>query len=102
MANQILGSFKIKQWVSNMIYSYGDLVWYCGPNDDSLYLLRSIEDQNQKVPDITIVDGHVDNDALNQSGWNNQNRYLTLIELGLENLVKREINNRIQTHVRSE
>ena len=95
MANSILGSFNIKQWIGGNRYAYGDLVWYSGPNNDSLYLLRSIEDQNEKVPDIKLVNGRLDNDALNQSGWNDQNRYMTLIELGLESLVKRDINSRL-------
>lgn len=43
VAQKILGSFKIKQWVPGTIYTYGDLIWYGGPNNDSLYLLRCSE-----------------------------------------------------------
>ena len=65
VAQQVLGSFKIKQWVSGTVYAYGDLVWYDGPNGDSLYLLRCSEQANDKTPAIVMVDGKVDNDALN-------------------------------------
>ena len=44
VAREVLGSFNIKQWVEGTPYAYGDLIWYEGENNDSLYLLRSIED----------------------------------------------------------
>ena len=92
MAQSILGSLSIKQWIQGTPYQYGDLVWYRGVSGDELHLLRSTEDNNYNRPAIELVDGKVDNQALNESGWNNQNRYLTLIELGLESLVKRRLN----------
>jgi hypothetical protein len=102
VAREVLGSFNIKQWVDGTAYAYGDLVWYDGENNDSLYLLRSIEDRNYNRPKIVLLsDGKPDDSELNQSGWSNQNRYVSLVELGIENMIKRQINAMLIGHCQS-
>lgn len=71
---KIFSQLNIVDYSSKSIYNAGDLVWFRDQNG-SLWLLRCTRDNNDEMPNT--LDDDV---ALGQSGWNNENQHLDILQ----------------------
>lgn len=102
MINKIVFSqLNITEYIAGHSYNVGDLVWYKDATD-TLYLLRCIRQNNVEQPNTTEIIGNTytkrGDDALIASGWENQNKNLNILDHGIVNLLKEDIQNVVMQH----
>ena len=103
----VLGSMSIKEYTESATYQYGELVWFLLKDGagkiDSLWLLRCIEDNNSKQPDVVkLKSGQLDYSRLSESGWKDENKYIDLVSAGVVNAVRQHINDMMVSHTSSD
>ena len=89
----VLGSMNVKEYSESTVYQYGELVWFLLRDRygkaDSLWMLRCIEDNNNKPPvAVKLPNGQLDYDKLGESGWKDENKYIDLINAGVVNAIR--------------
>lgn len=89
---RVFNQLHIADYSPTHSYDAGDLVWY-QDSDKNLYLLRSTRSENTTQPNITSVE-----DDLRDSGWENENKYLTIVDFGILGMLSSQVNAEITTH----
>lgn len=79
---QVFGQLNIVDYSPNNVYNGDDLVWY-QDLDKNLYLLKCITPNNRIPPNTTGTDKDLKN-----SGWENQNKYLNILDYGIEQFLR--------------
>ncbi len=77
----VFAQMHITEYSKKRAYSAGDFVWYTF--NSKLYLLKCTVDNNTNVPAIVFTHPGDTNPAdieLNASGWENKNKFLTIID----------------------
>lgn len=82
----VFNQLNISDYAAGIAYSAGDLVWHV--HDGQLYLLKCIVDNNTLAPDIELDNGRALDSKLKLSGWENQNKYLTIFDYGIERFMQ--------------
>lgn len=97
----IFSEMNIHEYIEGMTYNVGDLVWYKDFNGTT-YLLRCIKQNNSQVPDTSGIPknsySRQGNDRLNESGWDNQNKNVDILDYGIINLLSAEAQSIMQKH----
>lgn len=100
----VLGALQIDEWKSNAEtnkpYNYGDLVWF-KDIDGKLWLFRCIQDNNVNSPQLAIDDKNsyvYENPNFQKYGWDDQNEYIDIINMGLRSKLVRKIKNQLAKH----
>lgn len=81
----VFSKIGISDYLAANTYGPGQLVWYNDKNGN-LFLLRCIKENNTTPPNVQANDPLSDV-FLNQSGWENQNRNLTILDYGILELL---------------
>ena len=93
----VFNQLNIVDYASGMTYSPGDLVWLS--YKDELYLLKCILNNNSNVPNIQLDStGRPLESLLRMSGWEDQNRYLTILDYGIEAFLQSLVNIKVDEH----
>ena len=99
---QILKDLKISDYNPNVQYNVGDCVWYVDSQENRLYLLRCIS-TNYSEPNIKYYsnsdypDKNIDS-VLKNSGWENCNKYLTILDYGIAQYLSSYVEQQIIDH----
>lgn len=97
----IFAELNISEYVYGNAYNVGDLVWYKDQNNVT-YLLRCIRQENSEVPDVSHVNqqhySKKGDELLIQSGWENQNKNLSILDYDIIDLVNENANVVIEQH----
>ena len=99
MYKKVFEKLNIKDYSSSAKYSIGDLIWY--GEDGDLYLLKCISPISGKPNIKKNADGRVNDDTLKKSGWDNQNRHLTIVDYGIASLLSALVDDAIEQHQES-
>lgn len=98
---KVFSQLNITDYNSSTTYQVGDLVWF--RYDSDLYLLKCIINNNTTTPAIQIEDATSDHPQpsdlmLKQSGWENKNKYLTILDYGIAKLLKSKADEAYDDH----
>ena len=96
----IFSQLNISEYVKGNKYNAGDLVWY-KDSEKRTFLLRCIKQENTDEPNTSAIEDEYTkygNDVLLRSGWENQNRHLTILDYDVMNLVREDALNSIISH----
>ena len=95
---KVFSQLNISDYSSAVKYDVGDMVWY--EQDGKLYVLKCISDQAIE-PNITLLseDPVKPSDGdLKKSGWENLNRYMTIFDYGMDQLIASLVQNKYDAH----
>lgn len=90
----IFNQLNIVEYTKGMSYSVGDLVWYKDANSKT-YLLKCIRQNNTTQPNTTGID---EDFSLNNSGWKNQNKQLSILDYSIMNVISANAQNVVKQH----
>ena len=93
---RVFANVNISDYNPSATYSIGDFVWF--KYNNKLYLLRCIINNNTMEPHIYIEDGKPSDMYLKQSGWENKNKYLTIFDYGIQQLLESQSNDAYSKH----
>ena len=97
----IFAELNISEYIFGNAYNVGDLVWYKDSNNVT-YLLRCIQQGNSNVPDVSGISQQYfskkGDELLIKSGWENQNKNLSILDYDIMNLVNENAQALIEQH----
>lgn len=93
---RVFSQLNISSYSSSAQYSVGDLVWYS--KDGKLYLLKCISFAAGSPAIQLNAIGHPSDDVLVKSGWENQNKYLTILDYGIADLLQSLVESAVSKH----
>lgn len=86
----IFSQMNISEYIYGNVYNVGDLIWFKDQRGIT-YLLRCIKQNNSTTPNTSELAGSrytkIGNEKLNKSGWENQNKNLTILDYDVMTLV---------------
>lgn len=90
----VFSQLNITEYVNGMTYNIGDLVWYKDTNRN-IFLLKCIKQNNTSMPDTSGVD---ENFSLGQSGWENQNKHLNILDYSIMGMLSANAQKLVYQH----
>lgn len=97
----VFSQLNITEYIAGHSYNTGDLVWYKDASSTT-YLLRCIRQGNIEEPNTSEIVDNIytkkSDDILIASGWENQNRNLSILDYDIVNLLKEDIQNAVIKH----
>ena len=98
---KVFSQLNIADYNSSTTYQVGDFVWF--KYDNQLYLLKCIVNNNTSAPAIDIENPSAEHPQpsdikLKQSGWENKNKYLTILDYGIAAMLQSKANEAYDDH----
>lgn len=90
----IFSKLNITEYVNGTTYNIGDLIWYKNDNGKT-FLLKCIIQNNTNVPNTNGID---EDFSLGQSGWENQNKKLTILDYSIMSILSANAQNLMYQH----
>lgn len=97
---RVFDQLHINDWSASVKYNVGDIVWYA--DSGRLYLLKCILDGNMQEPAIRFDGVNPSDLYLKVSGWENQNKYLTIFDYGIADFLDSLVSTAFDKHQTNE
>lgn len=92
----VFNQVNIVDYAHGMTYNAGDLVWHVFNGE--LYLLKCTVNNNSTTPNIQLDNGRPIESLLKLSGWEDKNRYLTILDYGIESYLQSLVDIKLDAH----